>query len=728
MPFGEYSSMSDCISKNSGKDDPAAYCAQIHYDITGKWPSEYVKTKAKERFRVDEVNAQEFDACIDANLDKTEPTVYCANKFGIPVIHTGFEKESLRHADFQRILNEFNNYYCKGQTPCSKGETEYYVWLSAVGLDESREYGSAIESFSFAKDMISLWREDKLNKYYKVLVGFPTKSMNGNVYRERDLDASAESLVGVSPNLNHKDNWIFDTEHGFEADVEFVKAKYEDGAVEAVLKVPKTVTCPICNGDPLVELIDSKRIVNVSLEGSCVNLPPFDQGECRGFQFTGCALLTTDVLPGIPMARIFPLEAYMKEAFSRSPLKGEKLKVEIIMNKPKKEAIVSPETPNVPVDTEPEMPGGDMQCEKGFFWSADHRKCMPITCPEGEVLDQDTGLCVKVEKPTPEGTDVTTGTEPAGDTSTVPIEQVDQGQGQGRDEHGCIVGTEKWDGEKCVPIENLPKDQGMPKEQTFTFGEQERTDAERAKAHFKITDAEWDALSEEEKAKKIALLPERGSATTEQDAPPPCPSGQYRNPQTGKCEPVKVPPETGFIKPLSEQDEEPCQDGYHKDEEGNCVPDETTSERVKRIKAEMKAKDSEMQAALWEEKYIESDKRCIMQLGIITEQKRAIRKLEQQSDTFYQERVKDQSLVAIHSGRAKKLATDLKTNQRELEDAQSELKVVTEKYNYQLKTNLDLTKELRRTKESWLSLSKDKDATTEKLKKAKRLGKVIVKV
>ena len=29
MPFGDYADMDDCISKNSDKEDPAAYCASI---------------------------------------------------------------------------------------------------------------------------------------------------------------------------------------------------------------------------------------------------------------------------------------------------------------------------------------------------------------------------------------------------------------------------------------------------------------------------------------------------------------------------------------------------------------------------------------------------------------------------------------------------------------------------------------------------------------------------
>lgn len=40
LPFGEYDSMSDCTSRHSDKNDPGAYCATIHHEITGEWPGE----------------------------------------------------------------------------------------------------------------------------------------------------------------------------------------------------------------------------------------------------------------------------------------------------------------------------------------------------------------------------------------------------------------------------------------------------------------------------------------------------------------------------------------------------------------------------------------------------------------------------------------------------------------------------------------------------------------
>ncbi len=44
-PFGEYDTFEQCVRQNSDKNDPEAYCAQVHKEITGEWPSEKAKKK-----------------------------------------------------------------------------------------------------------------------------------------------------------------------------------------------------------------------------------------------------------------------------------------------------------------------------------------------------------------------------------------------------------------------------------------------------------------------------------------------------------------------------------------------------------------------------------------------------------------------------------------------------------------------------------------------------------
>src|SRR4030067_626391 len=172
-----------------------------------------------------------------------------------------------------------------------------------------------------AQDMLRALKEDSENKYYRLTVGFPLKSMNGNVYKERDLIAAALSLKGKHPSLNHKDEFWFKPGNRW-GTLTAIDAKYEDGAVEAILQVPKSSVCPICEGRKMTELIDNKRIVNLSLEGDCRG-GLCVTGECDGFTFLDppFTLLTSDVLPGIPLARIKPIEAFLP--FSQVSNTGE---------------------------------------------------------------------------------------------------------------------------------------------------------------------------------------------------------------------------------------------------------------------------------------------------------------------------------------------------------------------------------------------------------------------
>jgi len=248
-----------------------------------------------------------------------------------------YEVCNIRHQDFQRIYDEFVGYY---REP-SKGESEYYSWVHALGVDESKPYGSARESFKWAKSMLNYLKEDADNKYYGVIVGLPWRSMNGNVYKERDLIAAALSLKGKHPSLNHKESFWFNEQSRY-GTLTVEDAKYEEGAIEAVLKVPKSAVCPICNGAKMTELIDKQHIVNVSLEGSMNG----------AFEFTDppFTLLTSDVLPGIPLARIKPLETIMVEALQFQQNKGEKKKMTIkakIIEESPNTATFNPPKPNV---------------------------------------------------------------------------------------------------------------------------------------------------------------------------------------------------------------------------------------------------------------------------------------------------------------------------------------------------------------------------------------------
>lgn len=317
-----------------------------------------------------------------------------------------------RHPDFERIKNEFETYYCKGSHPCPRGTQEYNIWLAALRLDETVPYGSPRESFTWARDMIKFLREDKDNKYYQILVGFPVRSMNGNVYKERDFIAAALSLVGAHPSLNHKDEFWFSPENPKNrwGILTVIGAKYEDGAVETILQVPKSAICPICNGSKMTELIDTKQIVNVSLEGDCKGGFCQTTGVCDGFVFLkkGFSLLTTDVLPGMPMARIFPIEAYLPFSQARHPKRVQIVGIENMSKKPKEGEISGGPNP----DEQPEQvaPDAKGQCPEGYQFSAKVNACVKLPAAP------------TTQTHTPEGTTVTSGTPAANDTSHKPIQ------------------------------------------------------------------------------------------------------------------------------------------------------------------------------------------------------------------------------------------------------------------------------------------------------------------
>ena len=38
MPFGKYKDFAACVAANRDKENPEAYCAQLHKNVTGEWP------------------------------------------------------------------------------------------------------------------------------------------------------------------------------------------------------------------------------------------------------------------------------------------------------------------------------------------------------------------------------------------------------------------------------------------------------------------------------------------------------------------------------------------------------------------------------------------------------------------------------------------------------------------------------------------------------------------
>ena len=245
-----------------------------------------------------------------------------------------------RHPDFERIYRAFMKRYCGSpDEECEKGKRIYYAWLKKLGLDDTKPYRMPQERFSWAKQTLQYVRQDEDAKYYKVEALFPLVSMNRNVYTEDELVRAARTLIGKPVNLNHKAIFL--------DGVEVIDAEYEDGAVEVLLRVPKNSEV---DGRKLIDLIDSGEIIHVSIEASCRHVTPtVMSGEvgrkCEGLIFTGLALLSKDVLPGVPLTRIMPAEAIV-EAYGEECLSKDKLEIREV-GEPKEDSTSNVKTSSV---------------------------------------------------------------------------------------------------------------------------------------------------------------------------------------------------------------------------------------------------------------------------------------------------------------------------------------------------------------------------------------------
>jgi len=218
-----------------------------------------------------------------------------------------------RHPDFEKIYQAFMWRYCKGETECEEGKQIYYAWLKKLGLDDTKPYQypqETREKFSWTEPYIQFLKEDEQAKYFKVEALFPLSSMNNNLYTLDELLRGARSLIGKQVNWSHTGELA--------PEVQIYDAEYEDDCVECVLRVAK--------GSKALDLIEKGQVLHVSIEADCLRgseLTP-DGWTCKGLVFTGLALLTKDVLPGVPLTRIMPVEKLVESFKGITMQKEEK--------------------------------------------------------------------------------------------------------------------------------------------------------------------------------------------------------------------------------------------------------------------------------------------------------------------------------------------------------------------------------------------------------------------
>jgi len=272
-----------------------------------------------------------------------------------------------RHPDFEKIYRAFMKRYCGSpDEECEKGRQAYYAWLNKMGLNDTKPYRKPQEKFNWAKSAFQYLKQDKNAKYYKVEALFPVVSMNRNVYTEEELIRAARTLIGKPVNLNHEGHTL--------KGVKIVDAEYEDGAVEVLLRVLKTAGRGL--GVNICDMIDKGEILHVSVEASCrnISLEPVD-GEfgrkCEGLVFTGLALLTKDVLPGVPLTRIEPVERLV-ESFTVK--EGEKMNEKEKQEKEESETVEGEAVgENAVVETETEE-------VKEAKWDTAYINSLPDSC------------------------------------------------------------------------------------------------------------------------------------------------------------------------------------------------------------------------------------------------------------------------------------------------------------------------------------------------------------
>lgn len=202
-----------------------------------------------------------------------------------------------RHPDFEKIYQAFVAHYCKDGTECDIGRTYYYAWLQKLGLDDTKPYEypqEKQERFSWIAPHLEFIKEDDQAKYFKVEALFPLTSMNDNIYTRDELIKACRTLIGKPTNLNHTSQSL--------REVQTLDADYEDDTVECLDRVEK--------GSKTLELIEKGEIFQVSIEAVCLRgTDETPTGSvCKGQIFTGKAYLTKDVLPGVPLTRIMPVE------------------------------------------------------------------------------------------------------------------------------------------------------------------------------------------------------------------------------------------------------------------------------------------------------------------------------------------------------------------------------------------------------------------------------------
>ena len=271
------------------------------------------------------------------------------------------------------------------------------------------------------------------------------------------------------------------------------------------------------------------------------------------------------------------------------------------------------------------------------------------------------------------------------------------------------------------------------------------TEDPESKVKLDILYARKDAILQKIKAQEATKNPDNPNKPREPALPMPddnnqCPPGTRWSGEQGGCVPTTT-----------------CPEGQHwSDAQGGCVaipksipegtevlmgtpaaPDtshtpliegDLASERVARLKAEDKRRHAELDLANWQVWYKTLSNENLSLNGKYTEAKTTIERLEKQITGLNSTRATDESTIKDFKRRLEDMTASRDDYKKALEDLKTKHEALDLKYKEQLKTNLGLSKKLTEDNEDYLKIAKEKEETEEKLKKARRLGKITYKL
>jgi len=403
-----------------------------------------------------------------------------------------------RHEDFEKIYRNFIEQY-----GAEEGEQKYFAWLNEHDYDDTKPMPKK-ESFSWVGDIKAVPGDQNLIRgeaLHPLKTLHPDEWPGVRVYLEEELQKSAHTLADKSLLLDHS----------VLLDGKVTGAQYEDGAIEYVAQL---------NDPRILDLIKTGDIKHCSVEFEWESLENLNGGVApKGINFTGLSLLK-NFAPGDPLSTVELVEVW--EGIVQH-LKEAKMK-ERSLNRPKNSKTSAPATPGIqPANGET----GELKMSKEkrpqtlegrvtFLETSRLLKEQQLSKEEIEAkieeltknrqaLENELQQIAENEQPRRDEIwqqiDLisaqlcayeealaaliagTAAPPPGGSTEEGKLKEQDNQEPE-KDEHGCIIGKERYDEEqdKCVPITTEQQGEQEPeKDEHGCLIGKERYDEEQSK-------------------------------------------------------------------------------------------------------------------------------------------------------------------------------------------------------------------------------------------------------